>query len=117
MKTQTTGQSTVEYAVTVAVVVGALLLMQIYMKRGIMGRARTATDQIGEQFTPENYSEDYSTFSAGTRTENTTAQGVSTSTIAVAEQQKRLGFGATDINDATGGGTETIGAIPENEGQ
>lgn len=43
-------QSTLEYAVIIAVVVGALLSMQIYMKRGVQGKLRESTDQIGEQF-------------------------------------------------------------------
>ena len=43
-------QSTLEYVIIVSVVVGALLVMQIYMKRGIQGKMRESTDQIGEQF-------------------------------------------------------------------
>ena len=46
------GQSTVEIAVLIAVIIGALLAMQTYIKRGAMGRYRDASDQIGEQFTP-----------------------------------------------------------------
>lgn len=48
--TTLTGQSTLEYAVMIAVVVGALLAMRIYMKRGIEGKLRESTDQVGEQF-------------------------------------------------------------------
>lgn len=44
------GQSTLEYAVIIAVVVSALLAIQIYMKRGLQGKLRDSTDQIGEQF-------------------------------------------------------------------
>ena len=44
------GQSTLEYAMIIAVVVGALLAIQIYMKRGLQGRLRESSDQIGEQF-------------------------------------------------------------------
>lgn len=43
-------QSTLEYAIITAVVVGALLAMQIYIKRGMEGRMRSSTDSIGEQF-------------------------------------------------------------------
>ena len=45
-------QSTLEYALVVAVVVGALLAMQVYVKRGIQGRLKTATDDIGDQYSP-----------------------------------------------------------------
>jgi Flp pilus assembly pilin Flp len=43
-------QSTLEYAVVLAVVAGALLAMQIYVKRGIQGRLRSSTDTVGEQY-------------------------------------------------------------------
>lgn len=44
------GQSTLEYAIVIAVVIGALLAMQIYMKRGLEGKLSESTDQVGEQF-------------------------------------------------------------------
>src|SRR3989338_5241527 len=51
----TRGQSTLEYAVVIAVVVGALLTMGVYMKHVFAGRLRTSTEQIGEQFVPDAY--------------------------------------------------------------
>jgi len=44
------GQSTLEYSVLIAIVVAALLAMQIYMKRGVQGKLRAAADDIGQQF-------------------------------------------------------------------
>ncbi len=44
------GQSTLEYAIIVAVVVAALFAIQIYMKRGVQGKLRQSTDDIGAQF-------------------------------------------------------------------
>jgi uncharacterized protein (UPF0333 family) len=44
------GQSTLEYAIIIAVVVAALLAMQIYMKRGVQGKMKQSTDDIGAQF-------------------------------------------------------------------
>ena len=49
------GQSTLEYAVVIAVVAAALLGMQVYMRSGVAGRLRTATDQVGDQFSPTAY--------------------------------------------------------------
>lgn len=46
------GQSTLEYAVIIAVVVAALVAVQTYVKRGLQGRLRQASDDIGEQFSP-----------------------------------------------------------------
>jgi len=44
------GQSTMEYALIVAVVAAALFAMQIYMKRGMENRLRRSTDDVGKQF-------------------------------------------------------------------
>lgn len=52
------GQSTLEYALIIAVVVGGLLLMQHYVKRGYSGRLKTASDEMGEQFDPSTYEAD-----------------------------------------------------------
>jgi uncharacterized protein (UPF0333 family) len=46
------GQSTLEYAIIIGVVVGALIMMQVYVKRGLQGRVKQATDEIGDQFSP-----------------------------------------------------------------
>ncbi len=49
------GQSAVEYAVLIVLVVAALLAMQLYMKHGIMGKHRQTADEWGEQFSPDAY--------------------------------------------------------------
>ncbi|MCF7916268.1 MAG: hypothetical protein K9L61_00630 [Candidatus Omnitrophica bacterium] len=43
-------QSTLEYAALMAVVVGALVTMQVYFKRGVEGKVRSTSDDIGTQF-------------------------------------------------------------------
>ena len=48
------GQSTIEYVVLVMIIIGALLTIQVYIKRGIQGRLKSATDDIGDQFSPGN---------------------------------------------------------------
>jgi len=48
------GQSTLEYAILIVIIIGALLSIQVYIKRGIQGRMRSATDDIGDQFSPGN---------------------------------------------------------------
>jgi len=47
-------QSTLEYAVIISVIVAALLTMQVYIKRGIQGKLRSAADEIGRQYDPGN---------------------------------------------------------------
>jgi len=54
---QKRGQSTLEYAVLIVVIIGALLAMQAYIKKGVQGRLKGATDDIGDQFSPGNTNE------------------------------------------------------------
>lgn len=42
------GISIIEYAVLIAIAVGALVCMQIYIKRGFEGRLRFASDQLSD---------------------------------------------------------------------
>lgn len=77
------GQSTLEYAVLVVVIIGALIAMQVYVKRGVQGRLRESTDQIGEQFSPGYTESNKTTYSYVKSNEETTAF-TTTSTI---EQQ------------------------------
>ena len=48
------GQSTLEYAVLIIIIIGALLSIQVYIKRGIQGRLKGAADDIGDQFSVGN---------------------------------------------------------------
>jgi hypothetical protein len=54
-------QSTLEYAVLVFVIVAALITMQAYVKRGMQGRIRSSTDEIGEQYSPGYTTSDHTT--------------------------------------------------------
>ena len=46
------GQSVVEFSVLIVIVIGALLAMQVYVKRGIQGRWKSAVDDLGDQYDP-----------------------------------------------------------------
>ncbi len=48
------GQSTLEYAILIIIIIGALLSIQVYIKRGVQGRLKSATDDIGGQFSVGN---------------------------------------------------------------
>jgi uncharacterized protein (UPF0333 family) len=48
------GQSTLEYAILIIIIIGALISIQVYIKRGIQGRLKGASDDIGTQFDPGN---------------------------------------------------------------
>ena len=42
------GQQTAEYAVLIAVVVGAVVAMQVYVKRSLQGKVKDVTDHVGD---------------------------------------------------------------------
>lgn len=73
-------QSSLEYAILIIIVLGALLSIQVYIKRGIQGRLKTATDDIGEQYKQGGMNQIKTTrFYA--RTNELALQGQSTSSI------------------------------------
>ncbi len=78
-------QSTLEYAILIIIVIGALLTIQVYIKRGVQGRLRQATDDIGQQFKPgsTNYRK---TMTTNSKTQESFASGVTRSQMIEADQ-------------------------------
>ena len=81
---QKRGQSTLEYAVLVTIIIGALLSIQFYIKRGVQGRLKSAADDIGDQYSVGNTNVLKTTKSSGTTHETFTA-GVSNTAITTPE--------------------------------
>jgi len=75
------GQSTLEYAVLIVVIIAALIAMQVYLKRGLQGRLRESSDQIGEQFSPGYTVSNRVTTSGSSVTETRQAGGSVTTAI------------------------------------
>lgn len=84
------GQSTLEYAILIAAVVAGLVMMQIYLKRGIGGRLKSGADNIGDQFDPAVFASQYNTASGSTRHE-TVASRVTRSELTADETNIRSG--------------------------
>lgn len=82
---QKKGQSTLEYVVLVMIIIGALLTIQIYIKRGIQGRLKSATDDIGDQFSPGNTGLNR-VVTTKSKTQDTFSGGVTTSKLVNAEE-------------------------------
>lgn len=55
------GQSTLEYAMIIAVVVGAILAMNVYVRRGVQGKLRESIDSVGAQYSAGNVQSTYTT--------------------------------------------------------
>jgi len=98
------GQSTLEYAILIAIIVAALLAMQIYIKRGIQGKLRSSADSIGEQYSAGNMTSKYTTEQVGEMKTNETfgltdagtgrAKGVSRYNVTQAAEIDRTATGA-----------------------
>ena len=72
------GQSTLEYAILIVVVIMALIAIQAYLKRGVQGMMRDSADQIGEQFAPESTTYNFTTTSHSVTNEEQDTAGVTT---------------------------------------
>ena len=90
---KTKGQSTMEYAILIIIIIGALLSIQVYIKRGIQGRLKSATDDIGEQFSTGNTNARLTTRSFS-RTQDTFNAGITRSQMLANESTNIL----TDLN-------------------
>lgn len=90
------GQSTVEYALIIAVVVAGLLLMQYYIRRGYAGKLKSSSDDIGEQYDPTTYNANFNINESSQTNE------------VVANRQKTKTYSADKVENKTG--RETVGA-------
>ena len=80
MKMRNKGQSTLEYAILIIIIIGALLSIQVYIKRGVQGRLKSATDDIGDQFSPGNTNV-VKTMTTSSLSKDTFKSGVTNSTL------------------------------------
>jgi hypothetical protein len=83
------GQSTLEYAVLIIIIIGALLSIQMYIKRGIQGRLKSATDDIGTQYSQGNTNV-IKTMTTSIQTSETFVGGVTRSQLLGNEQTRDM---------------------------
>lgn len=100
------GQSTLEYAMVITVVVGALLAIRFYMTRSVQGKLRESIDNIGEQYSAGKTTSKYTIDTTASKTKETFGldpsdtkgethlQGVSYSTVETPAQVTRTAVGA-----------------------
>ncbi len=69
------GQMSLEYVAVLIILVGALLAMQNYFKRGIQGRMKASVDSVGEQYDPLTTTGDITQRVQGTTTTTVTVVG------------------------------------------
>jgi hypothetical protein len=75
------GQSTLEYAILIIIIIAALLTLQTYIKRGLSGRLKDATDDIGDQYSESNTAEFHKRTHSIKNSRDTVKDGVTTSSL------------------------------------
>ena len=78
---KTKGQSTLEYVILLGFVVAALIAMGVYMRRGMQGRLRESTDQVGEQYSARQTSGEYIITTCSDQTEKLYGKGATGTTF------------------------------------
>lgn len=118
-------QTTAEYAILIAIVIGAVVAMQVYMRRGMQGRIRNVVDHVGAggqvgnsafAFTSEQYEPYYTSSEASSGRQSSEQEILGKGGVvgrSAAEQTKQnrevvSGWTATDV--ATDQGTVNAAA-------
>jgi Flp pilus assembly pilin Flp len=70
------GQSVLEYAILMVIIIAALITLQTYIKRGISGRLKSATDDIGSQYSTAKGSNWIKKVTTNSSTNDITTAGV-----------------------------------------
>lgn len=90
------GQNTAEYAIVIALIIGAAIAMQTYVKRGLQGRTKDATDYMAnqtntigatQQYEPYYMQSDVTTTASNAQNKNTATGGAVSSTGQAQTQQ------------------------------
>ena len=84
------GQSTLEYAILILIVIVALLAMQTYLKRGVQGRMRESSDNIGEAYSP-GYTTSAMVYTSASTITETVSGAAGTSVTEVDSESDRVG--------------------------
>jgi hypothetical protein len=97
-------QSTAEYAIVIAIVIGAAIAMQIYVRRGLAGGLKYATDRLKANISDKGQYEPYyleadttTTRSITCSTETFTAGGVVTRSTSGEKTERAIQQKSTNV--------------------
>jgi uncharacterized protein (UPF0333 family) len=98
------GQAILEYAIMLGVVIAALLIMQVFVKRGYEGSLKASSDKMGEQFSASSTTIQQKTEMNGNQTiTDEVASGSVLDTFTNVDLQSTLNGGAYSYSDRRGG--------------
>jgi len=102
------GQSTAEYAIVIGLVIAAAVAMQVYVKRGLQGKIKDATNlSLGSNFTTNRYEPYYASQNL-----TSTKDASMTSATATGGGVTRTIGGSGEVTSRTG--NQTTGAAQNN---
>ena len=105
IKRKKKAQSTLEYAGLVALVIGAVISMQVYVKRGVQGRLKQNADDIGQQYSP-GYTTGVVTTTIDSDTTETVSDGVTTTQTNNMQQEVVSDMTISDLSQEYWPGSE-----------
>ncbi len=91
------GQSVLEYAILMVIIIAALLTLQTYIKRGIQGRLQSATDDIGDQYSDAKAANFYKVVTTNSSIRDNNVQGVASTNLmadTITNSYRRIGTNA-----------------------
>lgn len=100
-------QGALEYAVLLAIIVAAIVVMQVYIKRGLMGKFKESSDDIGEQADWGHHDYNSNTVSASAVHETVVKDGTTTQDV----QNQNTTRNRTLATDQA---TQTDWGVPQN---
>ena len=95
-------QSVLEYAILMVIIIAALLTLQTYIKRGIQGRLKSATDDIGDQYTGATGANYYKRVTTCSKTTEKTQAGTTSTELRADTVTNTYRYIKTDENAMSG---------------
>lgn len=112
MRQRQHGQTTLEYAITAAILISAFITIQVYIKRGFMGNYHELSQSIGDVYAPgRTVSSNETLTQTGLDTDVVTAVRNNTATQNDPEKEEQtttVDFASTETVTQSGGHTVTI---------
>ena len=110
---ETRGQGMLEIVLVFAVVIAAILGMQVFLKRAVEGRIKSSADSVGSQWDPVNGKYKVQNVSTSTRVDTVSTDGFSRSHADVAAPDIQRQETGGDPTFPGPGGKNLFSDVPE----
>lgn len=101
------GQSILEYALLLGVVIAAILIMQVFVKRGFQGGIKDSADKMGEQFSAGGTAISQDRITTGTQKIEETTAGNTVLQAFARDAKNTIDSDAYSVSERSGGTTQS----------